>query len=848
MRAFALALALACPARALQLAVEPVPVVLAPVAARAAPVLTAPASAATSLAIPGLGLPPVIAAPVLGAAIAPADPLGGLAPAPGISDAASAEPNGDREPAELASASAGRPFGERADAPAPAVAGAYTRESLRRFMTSGPSPEERGRAFLWVEGAELLPEGLRAGWSSNKVQSPEHGRRRFRARGLLRRRDHGIYIDPLDEDARRVEVPEEAAAGIAPNTVVEGRSAGDGRVEVHRVGSYPQDMVVGRIVTGKGGPMLAPLLGPKHTLYGDVPLAADVAGLADGRIVQAFVRRDRGTFEAVPLEDLGDRLTPEVAARDIALRKGARGHFERQVIEQAEATGRANAPAADFARIRAALAGNRRGLHAEDLGEVPFVTIDPPGASDLDDAFAIVKRADGGFAWYLATADIGRYAPPGSPAFRDAARRGNTFYTLDPKTFPAAPMTHPVLSKDVASLLAGKDSLAIVTRMEFDAFGRPEPDKTDVFLGLVHVQGRYTYEQVAALWDQKGSLPHAEQIGVARELAGLLHARDVKAGKLVFDIPRPRYARGADGEWTSALAQDDPRAAESHRLIEELKVYGNRALKRKLDAIAQEFGVPILMRVHEPGTDEKNRQAREQLRELGVPWPEDEELNQYLERLQARADLAADVKLSARLTALRSRNAARISVIDTAGHEGLGLEAGAYTHTSAGIRRFTDLYNLSLLTAYLEGRDPRETYRLIRQDLKSLGFESLEELAAHLTGRERAHKEMRWDMDDFMALYQLAKPGVRGRPLEGRVVYRSNGRTPFAIVQLREPSVEVTVHGDDARRLKLNQQVEVTVRSVDLANMDWRYALDGAGLRPEDGRRERPRGAEARRR
>ena len=131
--------------------------------------------------------------------------------------------------------------------------------------------------------------------------------------------------------------------------------------------------------------------------------------------MQVFVRPAAAGFEAVPLLNLGRTITPEIAAREIALRHGARGYFEGSVIRQAEEVGRTQDPAKDFERLKAAKG------HIEDLRSLPFVTIDPVGAGDLDDAYYVEKAADGSYTWYLATADVAQYVRPGTAAFKAAA-------------------------------------------------------------------------------------------------------------------------------------------------------------------------------------------------------------------------------------------------------------------------------------------------------------------------------------------------------------------------------------------------------------------------------------------
>src|ERR1044072_6125741 len=71
---------------------------------------------------------------------------------------------------------------------------------------------------------------------------------------------------------------------------------------------------------------------------------------------------------------------------------------------------------------RAASAGVSRGGR-EDVTGLPLVTIDPPGARDLDQAM-LVERRQGGFRLHYAIADLGAFVTPGSALDHEVRRRG----------------------------------------------------------------------------------------------------------------------------------------------------------------------------------------------------------------------------------------------------------------------------------------------------------------------------------------------------------------------------------------------------------------------------------------
>ncbi|MDQ3789008.1 MAG: RNB domain-containing ribonuclease, partial [Actinomycetota bacterium] len=96
-------------------------------------------------------------------------------------------------------------------------------------------------------------------------------------------------------------------------------------------------------------------------------------------------------------------------------------------------------------------AANRSYDGHKDATDLPLVTIDPPGAMDLDQAMAVERRGSG-FRVHYAIADLGAFVTPGSVLDQEVRRRGQTIYLPDGKI----PLHPPVLSEGVASLLPGQ--------------------------------------------------------------------------------------------------------------------------------------------------------------------------------------------------------------------------------------------------------------------------------------------------------------------------------------------------------------------------------------------------------
>ena len=101
-----------------------------------------------------------------------------------------------------------------------------------------------------------------------------------------------------------------------------------------------------------------------------------------------------------------------------------------------------------------------------DLRDVPFITLDPLGSRDLDQAFHLARAGDGYEVRY-AIADVPGFVAPGGAVDDEARLRGQTLYLAD-GTLPLHPRA---LSEDRASLLPDVDRPALVWTFALDAEG-----------------------------------------------------------------------------------------------------------------------------------------------------------------------------------------------------------------------------------------------------------------------------------------------------------------------------------------------------------------------------------------
>ncbi|MDQ1603699.1 MAG: hypothetical protein QOE01_1544, partial [Actinomycetota bacterium] len=93
-------------------------------------------------------------------------------------------------------------------------------------------------------------------------------------------------------------------------------------------------------------------------------------------------------------------------------------------------------------------AGHRAATARVDLTELDFLTIDPPGSMDLDQAMHLERRGHG-FRVRYAIADVAPFVAPGGVLDSETHHRGQTLYSPDERT----PLHPPLISEGAASLL-----------------------------------------------------------------------------------------------------------------------------------------------------------------------------------------------------------------------------------------------------------------------------------------------------------------------------------------------------------------------------------------------------------
>jgi hypothetical protein len=256
----------------------------------------------------------------------------------------------------------------------------------------------------------------------------------------------------------------------------------------------------------------------------------------------------------------------------------------------------AGVPAAFPADVEAEAAAAAAREPEGERVDIPFVTIDPPGSRDLDQAVHIERRGDGHRVHY-AIADVGAWVRPGEAIDREAHARGVTVYAPDHRT----PLHPPVLSEGGASLLPDQWCPAVLWTLDLDGSG--EHVGTEVVRAVVRSRAQHTYEDVPP-----ELAPLLQEVGERR--AALQRAR----GGVQLDVPEQEVVEEGGG-WTTRFREIVP--SEDWNAQVSL-LTGMAAAQLMLRA-----GTGILRT--QPDPDPKAlAQLRLQAGALGAPWPEDQ--------------------------------------------------------------------------------------------------------------------------------------------------------------------------------------------------------------------------------
>ena len=315
-----------------------------------------------------------------------------------------------------------------------------------------------------------------------------------------------------------------------------------------------------------------------------------------------------------------------------------------------------------------------------DLTDIPFVTIDPAGSTDLDQALAI-ERNGAGWRVFYAIADLPGFVTPDGAIDAEARQRGQTLYAPDGRI----PL-HPVsISEGAASLLPDADRGAFVWEFALDSAGRQTSAR--VRRARVRSRRQWTYEDAQAALDSDATL------GMLRDVGEALVAQESARGGASLATPEILVVRDHH-EYRLERRVVLPVATWNAQLS---LLTGMAAARMMLDA-----GVGIL-RIMPPAEADAIAHFRLQTVALGTPWGAEERYGDYLRRLDNDDPRQIAIRHAA---ASLFRGASYAAFDGEAPAESQQAAIGApYAHVTAPLRRLVDRFGLEVCAAVSGGTE-----------------------------------------------------------------------------------------------------------------------------------------------
>ncbi len=428
-------------------------------------------------------------------------------------------------------------------------------------------------------------------------------------------------------------------------------------------------------------------------------------------------------------------------------------------------------------------------LPAVDSTEIPFITIDPAGATELDQALHL-ERSGEGYRVRYAIADVPAFVAPNGPIDAEARRRGQTMYAPDGRI----PLHPTVISDDAASLLPGEVRSAFVWDFELDA----DANVTAVTVARARIRSirQCDYCVVQAELDS----------GTATESLQLL--REVGEKRILLERQRGGASLNrADQEVTEV---DHVYRLERRRA---LPVEGWKAQLSLMTGMAAarimvDAGVGILRTMPVPDAAAIDR-FRLQTAALGWPWAPGLAYGEYLRTLDsddphqlAIIHAARSLFRGADYTVLEG------SVPDITIQAAVGAP---YAHTTAPLRRLVDRFVLVTCEALVAGHPVPSWVR-----------DSLPSLPAIMSASDSIASRL--DRGSIDAVEAAVLGGRVGEVFDATVISVQKGtsaRKGGGVIQLADPAVAAECTG----QLTAGSRVRATLVMADILTGTVRFSV-----------------------
>jgi exoribonuclease R len=405
-----------------------------------------------------------------------------------------------------------------------------------------------------------------------------------------------------------------------------------------------------------------------------------------------------------------------------------------------------------------------------DRTAMAFVTLDPAGSTDLDQALH-VERAGRDLVLHYAIADVGWFVRRGDEIDAEAWRRGTTIYLPGARV----PLHPPVLSEGAASLLPDGPRPAVVFTVRVDEDGVARLDGAE--RAVVRSRAQLAYETV-----RPGDLPD----GFA-DLAARVGRAERARGATRVEFPEQQVAR-RDGRWEVRFR---PRS-----LAEEQNAAMSLAANLAIADVMLASGVG-LFRVMPPPDDHAIGRLRHSARAFELVWPPERSLDEFERDLDPADPRTVAFLMAVRRAGGRASYAAFDASVDPTPpwHDAI---AATYAHATAPLRRLGDRFVIEAVLALVGGG--------VVDDGLRTAFAALPAVMAEADGRSNTIDRLVVDIAEALVLQ-----GREGEVFDAVVVDEDDRGVQ---IQVASPAVMARV---EAHRVEPGDEVRVRLVRADPA-------------------------------
>lgn len=363
-----------------------------------------------------------------------------------------------------------------------------------------------------------------------------------------------------------------------------------------------------------------------------------------------------------------------------------------------------------------------------------LITIDGEDAKDLDDAIGL--SYNGNYHLSIHIADVSHYVKEGSLIDIEAYEKATSAYLAD-RVIPMLPRR---LSNDLCSLNAGEDKYALSLYVTLDDKGNIL--EHDIKESVINVSRRLSYNEVNDFL-KGGSLGDVQTEKMIHEmylLSSLLEQKRKQRGALEFESIE--YVYEMDDQY-NIIGVHIKKQDHAEGIIESFMILANEIISEHLTRL----DLPTIYRVHERPSLEKLNHLNQQLNELDLKVNKPKHFTP--KSLQGFLESIKDNPLETFIhdLVLRSMAKARYDM-HSLGH--FGLASSYYSHFTAPIRRYPDLFLHRMIKAFLI--HPTDLLKSIEH------FEVMgKDVAIHSSEQERLADELQREVDKLKIAQYMEK-------------------------------------------------------------------------------------------